>query len=85
MATATILFYRRYYSNSFIAPEINKSDESDIQIEKEYFEILDQLNSCNATVSLTCAYELKKVIRTLKTKKSTGFDEISNFMVKRLP
>jgi hypothetical protein len=75
----------KYYSSLFTEQKTDKLDETDNQIEKEYREVLDQLNACTTTIKPTCVYELKNVIRTLKPKKSSGFDEISNFMIKRLP
>jgi len=74
-----------YFSNLFVAPVVDSSNEFDNQIDSEYKEILEQLNQSKDSVKPTSVYELKNVIRTLKSKKSTGFDAVSNFMIKRLP
>jgi hypothetical protein len=38
----------------------------------------EQLEGINTT-------EIRRIIRTLKPKKSAGCDQISNFMIKKLP
>lgn len=40
---------------------------------------------CNETVKPTSVVEIKKIIKNLKPKKSAEVDNISNFMIKKLP
>lgn len=42
------------------------------------------LSSSNEEMKRTSIQEIRRLIQSLKTKKSAGFDQISNFMIKRL-
>ena len=75
----------KYYSELFETPTIDYADPQDVKIDSEYNEILSMLARTDAKLEKTSAEEIRRLIRTLKPKKSTGFDQISNFMIKRLP
>ena len=73
-----------YYENQFKKTVIKTDDPNDMGIE-EYGILLKELSISEETIELTSAFEITKFIKKLKPKKSSGFDQISNFMIKLLP
>ena len=55
------------------------------EIETEYVELMNQLVTVNEKTETTNYTEIKGHISKLKSKKSYGFDAVSNFMIKRIP
>ena len=47
--------------------------------------LLNELSTSKKSMKFTNAFEITKFIKKLKPKKSLGFDQISNFMIKLLP
>ena len=74
-----------YYSEQFKAQSTNTSSPHEVQIETEYLELMNKLTLSNEEIELTNAVEIKKYISKLKPKKSSGFDTVSNFMIKKIP
>ena len=74
-----------YYKNQFSKTVIKTDDPNDMGIEEEYGILLKELSSSEETIAVTSAFEITKFIKKLKPKKSSGFDQISNFMIKLLP
>ena len=56
-----------------------------MEIETEYLEIINRLAISREKIETTNALKIKRHISKLKPKKSSGFDEVSNFMIKRIP
>jgi hypothetical protein len=75
----------QYYSEQFKPPFIDYSNAHDVEIETEYNELLNKLMITDKQVEVTSAAEISKLIKTLKPKKSAGFDLVSNLMIKKLP
>jgi len=75
----------RYYSEQFKAQSTDMSDPYEVQIETEYLELMNKLAMSNEKIEMTNVIEIKKHISKLKPKKSSGFDTVSNFMIKRIP
>ena len=74
-----------YYSKLFHPPTINYNNPHDVQIGNEYQEVMMELSKCDKAVRLTNSFEIKRIIQKLKPKKSSGIDNISNFIIKKLP
>ena len=74
-----------YYENQFKKTVIKTDNPNDMGIEEEYGILLKELSISEETIELTSAFEITKFIKKLKPKKSSGFDQISNFMIKLLP
>lgn len=76
----------KYYAEQFKAQNMNPSDSQEVQIETEYLELMNKLMKTNEKkIEKTTVFEVKKFISKLKPKKSSGFDAVSNFMIKRIP
>ena len=75
----------RYYEEQFKTPTPDMSDAHEVQIEIEYIELMNKLAILNEDAETTNTTEIKRFISNMKPKKSAGFDEVSNFMIKRLP
>ncbi|CAF1313696.1 unnamed protein product, partial [Didymodactylos carnosus] len=75
----------KYYEEQFQPPSIDKNDPHDAEIEKEYIEMKRVLEASNEPVRATSTFEITKYIKKLKGKKSTGYDSVSNYMLKLLP
>jgi len=56
-----------------------------VKIDNECNEILRMLANSNEQMERTSTAEIRRLIRSIKPKKSAGFDQISNFMIKKLP
>lgn len=65
----------RFYSEQFKEPLIDLSDAHDVKLVTEY----------SVLVKETSTTEIMQIIKTLKPKKSSGDDRISNFMIKKAP
>ena len=65
--------------------ETDKEDPKDVQVEEEYKIILNEIRTSEDKLEPTTAFEITKYIKRLKPKKSSGFDQISNYMIKLLP
>ncbi|CAM4981949.1 unnamed protein product [Rotaria socialis] len=61
----------QYYSEQFKVPAVDSSNEHEDQIDRK--------------VEKTSTTEITRIIKTLKPKKSAGFDSVSNFIIKKLP
>ncbi|CAF0970197.1 unnamed protein product [Didymodactylos carnosus] len=74
-----------YYNDQFKEPQLDSSDAHDVQIEREYNELKKILDASNETVRMTNTLEITKYIKKLKGKESSGYDDVSNYMLKFLP
>lgn len=74
-----------YYKEQFLPPPIDLNDETDVEIEKEYLEIKEELAKLNCPVESATEKEISDSIRSLRPKKPAGYDSVSNFMLKLLP
>ena len=72
----------QFYSEQFSEPLIDHSGTHDVKLETEYNALLKELMSTKGSVKETSTTEVMQVIKTLKPKKSSGADLISNFMIK---
>lgn len=75
----------QYYSDQFTASPLDYSNEHEAQIDTEYKELLNKLIMSSDRVEKTSAWEITRLIKTLKPKKSAGFDLVSNFIIRKLP
>ena len=75
----------KYYKEQFKASPIDHSDAHEMKVESEYDEVVRMLLNCNEQMEKTNTTEITRLIRSLKPKKSAGVDQISNFMIKKLP
>jgi hypothetical protein len=75
----------QYYSEQFKTQNTDMSDSHEIEIETEYVELMNKLAIVNEKIETTSVFEIKRHISKLKPKKSSGFDAVSNFMIKRIP
>ena len=75
----------RYYEEQFKVQNIDISNPHDVQIETEYLELMNKLELSNEKIEMTNVREIKQHMSKMKPKKSSGFDQVSNFMIKRLP
>ena len=74
----------RYYEDQFKVQNIDMSNPYDVQIETEYLELMNKLELSSEKVEMTNVREIKQHISKMKSKKSSSFDHVSNFMIKRL-
>jgi hypothetical protein len=76
----------RYFDDQSKAPELDKNNSHDVQVATDY-QVLNNLlrNTPNLELGPTSVAEVKILIKKMKGKKSSGFDEISNQMIKMLP
>jgi hypothetical protein len=74
----------QYYSEQFKAQNMDMSDPHEVQIEIEHLELTNKLALLNEKIEPTTVTEIKKYISKLKPKKSSGFDAVSNYMIKRI-
>ena len=73
-----------YYEEQFKVQNIDMSNPYDAQIETEYLELMNKLELSNEKIEMTNVRERKQHISKKKPKQSSGFDQVSNFMIKRL-
>ena len=74
----------RYYEDQFKVQNIDMSNPHDVQIETEYLELMNKPELSNEKIEMTNVREIKRHISKMKSKKSSSFDHVSNFMIKRL-
>ena len=74
-----------YYEKQFKKTVIKTDEPNDMGIEEEHGILLKELSVSEETIQFTSAFEITKFIKKLKPKKSSGFEQISNFMMKLLP
>ena len=75
-----------YYKEQAKAPLIDGKDPHDCQIKNDYTQIIDNISTViTANQSPILLPEIVKFIKRLKNKKSSGYDQISNHMIKLLP
>ncbi|CAF1944486.1 unnamed protein product, partial [Rotaria magnacalcarata] len=74
-----------HYMEQFKPPLLDFTNTHDMEIMKEFEEILKGLSTSTEEVEVTNTSEIRNAIRSLKPKKSAGYDNISNFIIKRLP
>ena len=75
----------QYYSEQFKLPLVDYSDVHDVKIECEVNELINKLMISEVRIEETSTVEIKRLIKTLKPKKSSGFDQVSNYIIKKLP
>ena len=75
----------QYYSEQFKVQDTDISDPHEIEIETEYGELMNKLATVDDKIETTNFTEIKRHISKLKPKKSSGFDAVSNFMIKLIP
>jgi hypothetical protein len=75
----------KYYREQFEEPLIDFSNPDEVEIVNECNEILKIISNSKEQMEKTSIGEIRRLIRSLKPKKSAGFDQISNFMIKKLP
>ena len=73
-----------YYSEQFKEPLIDTSNSHDLGIVNECNAILNTLSNSEEEMERTSVTEIRRLILSLKPKKSAGFDQISNLMIKKL-
>ena len=74
------------YKQQAKAPEIDEDNPHEQYVEKEYIKILQEIAKVSSPIqeSITLP-EMIKVVRKLKNKRSSGYDQVSNYMIKLLP
>ena len=75
----------KYYSEQFKEPVVDMSDPHEVEVVNECSEILQILSNSKEQMERTNSFEIRRIIQALKPKKSAGFDQISNFIIKKLP
>ncbi|CAF4220794.1 unnamed protein product [Rotaria magnacalcarata] len=75
----------KHYSEQFKTPLIDYSDANEVKIDNECNEISRMLSNSTGKMEKTSIEEIRRLIRSLKPKKSAGCDQVSNYMIKRLP
>jgi hypothetical protein len=74
-----------YYKNLFAQPGTVPGNHHEIWVEKEYNKILKLTIKCKKNIRPTSVFEIKRIIKEVHPKKSAGLDNISNFIIKKLP
>ncbi|CAF3799124.1 unnamed protein product [Rotaria magnacalcarata] len=75
----------QYYSEQFKACALDCSNEHEVQIDREYKELVNKVTISREKVEKTSTWEITRLIKILKPKKSAGFDLVSKFIIKKLP
>jgi hypothetical protein len=75
----------KYYTEQFKPPTIDSNDAHYIEIEEEFKEIIKSFSIMKEEIQQTNVKEIGDSIRSLKAKKSSGYDSVSNYMLKLLP
>ena len=76
----------KYFRDQSVAPVIEATNHHDIQIVKEYQEAKELLVAAtNSGLETTSIREIMKIIKKMKGKKSSGYDLVSNQIIKLLP
>ncbi len=80
----TELFH--YFKDLAKPPVIDPSNPHDVQIQNEFTELENLLTSAKGIeLEVTSKSEIIKIISKMKKKKSSGLDQVSNFIIKLLP
>ena len=67
-------------------PLLDKDNKHDLEIDNEYKIIVNDITSSDMLqVEPVSVFEMQKLIKKLKNKKSSGYDDVSNYMIKLLP
>ena len=75
-----------YFRDQSIAPVIEATNPHDIQIVKEYQEIKELLTAAtDSELKTTSITEIMRIIKKIKGKQSSGYDLVSNQIIKLLP
>lgn len=75
----------KYFQKERQPPYVDPNNDQDQSIIKEYEEILKTLETTKDEASIqTTVVEVTRAIEKMKGKKSSGFDQISNSMIKLL-
>ena len=74
----------RFYSDLFKEQSADTSNPHEVQIEIEYVELMNRLAIIDEEIEKTNITEIRRHISKLKPKKSTGYDEVSNFIIKKI-
>jgi hypothetical protein len=75
-----------YYKEQAKAPLIDDNDAHDQKIKNEYTQLTDNISKLIPDKQNPILLpEIVKFIKSLKNKKSSGYDQISNYMIKLLP
>jgi len=75
----------QYYNKLFAHTVEDPTDPHEAEINREFNEIKSQIALCKNHIKPTSVFEMKKLVKELKPKKSSGVDNISNFIIKKLP
>ena len=75
----------RTMKTSSKARKLKTDDPNDMELEEEPEILPNELNISKESIESTSAFEITKFIKDLKPKKSSAYDQISNFMIKLLP
>ena len=76
---------QKYFVEESQSPYVDLNNDHDQSIIKEYEEILNTLETTkNEAPIQTTVLEVTRAIKKMKGKKSSGFDQISNSMIKLL-
>ncbi|CAF3332049.1 unnamed protein product [Rotaria socialis] len=75
-----------YYKKQANSPTIDESEQHDQKIVRDYNKIMNTLSQpLDIKVEKVTSSEVTKIIKKLKNKKSAGYDQISNYIIKLLP
>ncbi|CAM4765951.1 unnamed protein product [Rotaria magnacalcarata] len=75
-----------YYKEQANSPTIDESEKHDQKIVRDYNKIMNTLSQpLDIKVEKVTSSEVTKIIKKLKNKKSSGYDQISNYIIKLLP
>jgi len=78
-------FLHSYHNDLAKAPQVDENDIHDAHITKEFAHINETLSTVvKGELEPTTFFEVQKIIRKLKNKKSSGYDQVSNHMIKLL-
>jgi hypothetical protein len=67
-------------------PPLDKDNKHDREIDDEYKLVVnDIISSDKLQLEPVSVLEIQKLIKKLKNKKSSGYDDVSNYMIKMLP
>ena len=74
----------RFYSDHFKEQSADTSNPHEVQIETEYVELMNRVAIIDEEIEKTNVTEIRRHISKVKPKKSTGYDEVSNFIIKKI-
>ena len=73
----------RYYTDQFKEQSADTSNPHEVQIEAEYVELMNRLAIIHEEIEKTNVTKIRRHRSKLKPKKSTAYDEVSNFIIKK--